>query len=110
MSGIPTWARRGQKVVCVTGAGHWTVIDLDERGQNVPFPQIGLIYTISRVDLTGGWVGLELAELAEDCWFGYRGFAPVVEGDIEVEAELFRQFKPLVDRRGEVGEIVGGAG
>jgi hypothetical protein len=93
VSGVPGWCRRGQKVVCRVGKGHWNVLQLDDRGLAIAFPVVGLVYTVSGVEVApDGWIGLELVELEADCRFGHRGFSPAVEDD--TEAALFRASHP----------------
>lgn len=94
MSGLPSWARVGAKVVCVTEHGRGLPSDWDAG------PQVGEVYTISRAYI--GFVGalavpsITLAEcpvidlLTGQEWAGYDvdRFRPVVTIEDDLEAHF----------------------
>jgi hypothetical protein len=88
MSGAPSWAVRGQKVVCVA-TDDW--INQHGRLSVLPRPRFGEIGTISSVteyEDSGLWF-IGLVEYAGEIMFAVERFRPAVED--EVEATLFRR-------------------
>lgn len=85
MSGLPSWAVHGQKVVCVKIDG-W----VNEHGESpslVP-PKFGEVATISMVrDYDDRWF-LNLTEHHSEALFAIECFQPVAEDS--TEAQLFR--------------------
>lgn len=90
MNQLPSWARPGQKIVCIAAGGRWQIVDGDGRLDGNPL--FGLTYTIRSVEAFEGDWYLGLVELA-DGEFGVGAFRPVV--DDTIEAGLFAQRQVL---------------
>jgi hypothetical protein len=98
MSDIPSWAKRGAKVVCIK-RGRWSH---QSRCQN--FPVEGGKYTIREVKILGdgGYLLLEEVHNAprlwgngdfDEPWFAIFRFRPLVEPKTEAEdREFFRHW------------------
>lgn len=91
---IPSWARRGAKVVC------WRCPTDGVRVAFADNPTVGAIYTLDRVDI--GLNGIAAASLMEmNCIlpdgeeFGYElaAFRPLVDdtNDNEIEAQIYHK-------------------
>ena len=82
MSGIPSWAVKGARVVCVSD--YW---DSHLDAMDLPNPVRGEIYVIDSVDkdenATGG-IGVYLVGFPEDAFYSLENFRPVktIEDDI----------------------------
>lgn len=86
MSGIPSWAVPGAKVVCVVEGERWTADGCDMPAE---LPQLGMVYTVARLRAHTNGLHLDLIEVATTKSFHINGFRPVVADD--TEAELFRK-------------------
>lgn len=112
MSGIPAWAVRGAKVVCVERG--------EERNRGfVTYPVVGQVYTIRQVlDHPYGGAGIRLVEIEnpalpyvvkagdtprkhEASWMLHR-FQPVITRTLEQDSTMFR--KLLQPKRVRIGE------
>lgn len=85
MISVPSWARRGQRVICITDDWH-----READCPHVSPPIKGSIYTIAgvhRVRLLGKVV-LELAELPLGICADVRGFRPAVSLDEDMAAHF----------------------
>jgi hypothetical protein len=102
MSDIPTWVRRGQKVVCLGDDVKVAVLS-KERGLGEQFPVHGGIYTIrSTFFAASGELCIRLVEITNkkhryiggllEVGFEAKSFEPLVDdaNTSEVEAEMFR--------------------
>ena len=90
MSGIPAWAVRGAKVVCISDRYHENFVD------DVPRPVCGNVYTIREALVRKGKPQVRLIEIDSGAAsFHTNRFRPAVEPKSEAEdLALFRQWLP----------------
>lgn len=92
MSGIPSWATRGAKVVCISESYHDNFVD------DVPRPVEGRVYTIREALMRSGKPQVRLVEIdAGVASFHTERFRPVVPP--KTEAEDLAHFRHHLDQR-----------
>lgn len=76
---MPSWARKGQRVVCI--GGDWDMGDLTSEELAIPDPVKGEVYILADVerdrDLVSGWA-VTLVGFSDDDVYCLGNFAPVV--------------------------------
>jgi hypothetical protein len=91
MSGIPAWAVRGRKVVCIDSV--WECDDPTDA--DLPDPVKGQTYTILDTDMDDDdGAGLYLVEFGDDAFYTIDGFRPIV--DIEAQLRDVAMFRKLL--------------
>jgi hypothetical protein len=97
VSGIPSWARRGAKVVCVDA--EWGKDSLQRYLGLAPTLIADAVYTVTRAEVDGGEATVWLREAANDLPDGVDSgfwlvrFRPLVEPKTEAEdREFFRHW------------------
>jgi|DEB19_MinimDraft_3_1074340.scaffolds.fasta_scaffold118202_1 hypothetical protein len=95
MSGIPSWAVRGAKVVCVLD--FTTARTVNDLGYTA-IPIVGQAYTVRRAYICRyGVPVIALREFEVDQYFDLRGFRPAVA--LKTESEDLAHFRHHLDQR-----------
>ena len=107
MSGLPSWAKVGARVVCIE------VFEQKDTGPEYALPAVGEVYTIREIEdgYWGGWY-FRFNEIHNPPFFSdgiepsfsHLRFKPVVEqkSDNEIEAQIYHKLRVRTTAR--VGE------
>lgn len=86
MADLPSWVRKGVKVICIRDFREARTVD--DLGYT-SLPTRGDVYTIVTTIHAYGQIGIVLAEFEPDHYFDLRGFRPLVTRTLEQDLSIF---------------------